>query len=77
MFFGQNVNSSVGQLEYIATGQLASSNTADIAGGVTGGVALFMILLLIFSATLYCYLSSISKYKHELEHAQQPVLCVS
>ena len=66
MFFGQNINVSVGQLEYI-------SNTAAIAGGVTGGVALILILLLIFSAILYCYLSSISKYKHELEHAQQPV----
>ena len=58
----------MGQLEYIAR-----SNTAAIAGGVTGGVALILILLLIFSAILYCYLSAISKYKHELEHAQQPV----
>ena len=55
----------MGQLEYI-------SNTAAIAGGVTGGVALILIILLIFSAILYCYLSSISKYKHEIEQAQQP-----
>ena len=67
MLFGHNINISVGQLEYIT-----SSNTAAIAGGVTGGVTLILILVLIFSAILYCYLSSISKYKHELEHAQQP-----
>ena len=70
MIFGQNINSSVDQLEYISS---LTSNTAAIAGGVTGGVALVLILLLIFSAILYCHLSAIYKYKHELEHAQRPV----
>ena len=66
--FGLNINNSVGRLEYTA-----GPDTAAIAGGVTGGVVLLIvfILLLIFSPILYCYLSSISKYKQELEIAQQ------
>ena len=69
MSFGQNVNNSVGQLEYTA----ASPDTAAIAGGVAGGAVLLVLilLLLIVSPILYCYLSSISKYKQELVIAQQ------
>ena len=65
--FGLNINNSVGQLEYTA-----GLDTAAIARGVSGGVVLLIfILLLIFSIILYCYLSSISKYKQELVIAQQ------
>ena len=74
--FGLNINDSVGQLEYTAGPDAgldtAGPDTAAIAGGVTGGVVLLIfILLLICSPILYCYLSSISKYKQKLEIAQQ------
>ena len=64
--FGLNINSNVGQLEYTA-----GPDTDAIAGGVTGGVMLLIIFILIFSIILYCYLSSIFKYKKQLEIAQQ------
>ena len=64
--FGLNINNSVGRLEYTA-----GPDTAAIAGGVTGGVVLLIVFILVFSIILYCYLSSISKYKQELEIAQQ------
>ena len=71
MLFGQNINISVGKIEYFASSRIAT--IASIAGGVTGGAILVLLLLVMFSAILYCYLSSISKYKRELEQAQQPV----
>ena len=64
--FGQNIDNNVGQLEYTA-----APDTAAIAGGVTGGVVLLIVFILIFSIFLYCYLSSIFKYKQQLEIAQQ------
>ena len=73
MSFGQNINHIVGQLEYISL-QAPFIDTAAIAGGVTGGVVLILILVsLMISIFLYCYFSTIFKYKHELEYAQQPV----
>ena len=73
MSFGQNIDNIVGQLEYTAAPGTAGLDTAVIAGGVTGGVVLmiFIILLSIFSPILYFYISSISKYKQEIEIAQQ------
>ena len=52
----------------------ASIPIAAIGGGVGGGViVLLLIFLTILVPIIYCYYSSISKYKDELERAQQPV----
>ena len=68
--FGLNTNSFPLMLEY--------ANQADIAaivGGVAGGVIVLLLIfiLIILVPIIYCYYSSISKYKDELERAQQPV----
>ena len=77
--FGQNINNSVGQLEYFFT-----TPTVDIApiilvvlivGGAAGGVVLLIcviFVLIIFPVMCY-YHSTVSKYKEELKFAQQPV----
>ena len=71
--FGQNINNSVGQLEYIS--QAPTVDIAPIAGGAAGGAVLLIcviIVLIIFPVVCY-YHSTVSKYKEELKFAQQPV----
>ena len=43
--FGQNINNSVGQLEYIS--QAAAVDIAPIAGGAAGGVVLLICVILV------------------------------
>ena len=76
MSFGQNINQTVGQLEYINQQDPTSApvNTVAITSGVTSSVIITLIvLLLMFSTIFYCYRSSVSKLKNEIEHAEQPV----
>ena len=69
--FGLNINNTVGMLEYGSV----SDSIAPIAGGVAGGVIVLLLIfiLVILVPIVYCYYSSISKYKVELERVQQPV----
>ena len=68
--FGQNINNSVGQLEYIS--QAAAVDIAPIAGGAAGGVILLIIIICVLIVLpVMCYY--LSKYKKELKFAQQPV----
>ena len=71
VMFGLNINNTVGMLEYGSV----SDSIAPIAGGVAGGVIVLLLIfiLVILVPIIYCYYSSISKYKVELERAQQPV----
>ena len=71
VMFGLNINNTVGMLEYGSV----SDGIAAIAGGVVGGVIVLLLIfiLVILVPIIYCYYSSISKYKDELERAQQPV----
>ena len=70
--FGLNLNSTSLMLEYA---NQADIPIAAIAGGVAGGVIMLLLIfiLVILVPIIYCYYSSISKYKDELERAQQPV----
>ena len=69
--FGQNLNSSPLMLEYADQPDVL---IAPIAGVAVGVIVLSLILILVILVPIiYCYYSSISKYKVELERAQQPV----
>ena len=62
----------MGQLEYLLTEP--GANIAVIAGGITGGMVLFILILLVLSsAVIYCCLSSLSKYKEDVDLAQQSI----
>ena len=65
--FGQNINNSVGQLEYFFTVDIA-----PIAGGAAGGAVLLIIIICVLIVLCY-YHTTLSKYKKELKFAQQPV----
>ena len=43
--FGQNINNTVGQIEYISQG--STSEIAPIIGGVVGGVVILVIIVLV------------------------------
>ena len=63
--FGLNINNTVGMLEY---GSTLSNNNIDIGfvvGGAVGGVIVLALTLLlkVLVPVLYCFYSSISKYK--------------
>ena len=71
--FGQNINNSVGQLEYIS--QAAAVDIAPIAGGAAGGAVLLIIIIcvLIIIPVVCNHHSTVSKYEEKLKFAQQPV----
>ena len=73
--FGVNINNTVGTLEY---GSALSNSNIDIGfvvGGAVGGVIVLALslLLIVLVPVLYCFYSSISKYKVELRKAQHSV----
>ena len=72
VMFGLNLNSTPLMLQYA---NQAGIPIAAVAGGVAGGVIVLLLIfiLVILVPIIYCYYSSISKYKDELERAQQPV----
>ena len=71
--FGQNINNTVGQIEYMIQG--STSDIAPIIGGAVGGVVILIcIILFLIIIPIMCYhCSTVSKYKEELKYAQQPV----
>ena len=73
--FGLNLNSAQLLLEYADQTGVLIAPIAGVAGGVAGGVIVLslILILIILVPIIYCYYSSISKYKDELERAQQPV----
>ena len=81
MSFGQNINNSVGQIEYISQlmGSSVNVDFSFIIGGAVGGVvllsifAIFTIFVLIIIPVMCYHRSKVSKYKKELKYAQQPV----
>ena len=72
--FGQNINNTVGQIEYMIQGS-TTDIIAPIVGGAVGGVVILIcIFLFLIIIPIMCYhRSTVSKYKEELKYAQQPV----
>ena len=69
--FGLNLNSTQLLLEYADQAGVLIAPIAGVAGGVF--VLSLILILIILVPIIYCYYSSISKYKDELKRAQQPV----
>ena len=74
MSFGQNINNTVGQIEYMSLINDIVVDLLPIVFGIFGGLLLLcLILVSAICAFVFYHRSTVSKYKVKLEYAQQPV----